>query len=363
MNILFCNNLDNHSGWGSLSLSYIKKLKNKKLLVFCSKKNPNIKAKQYAILQNPLKYISNPFLFYNDSKKIIEIIKFHKKENIKISAHFIVEPYIFFIFFLNKVIDFNILYAVGTYSNYFAKSLKWKFLFKLLFKKIHVVIFVSNYVKEKISPYINFEHAKSLILNPYIVAKQSALKKKEKNILRILSVGAIKKRKGYFELVKAISNLNIKYPNRIKLTIVGNINEKKYYEKIKLFIKKKKIESLVNIKINLNNSQLNTCYKNSDLFILPSKEYGYNLEGYGIVYLEALSFGCEIMISKQSGATDIKKISKKFFIFSPNSSNDMQKKLKFYLIGKKINKRANVKIFNKINHFNELKFENFLKNF
>ena len=363
MNILFCHNLDNLSGWGSLSLSYLKKLKNKKPLVFCSKKNPNIKAKQYAILKDPIKYISNPFLFYYDSKKIIEVIKFHKKKNSKISAHFLVEPYIFFTFFLNKIIDYNIFYVIGTYSNYFAKSLRWKFLFKLLFKKIHVVIFLSNYMKQKISPYINFVHAKSLILNPYIHAKKSALKKKEKNVLRVLSVGAIKKRKGYFELVKVISNLNIKYPNRIKLTIVGNINDKKYYEKIKFFIKKKKIESLVNIKINLNNSRLNTCYKNSDLFILASKEHGYNLEGYGIVYLEALSFGCEIMISKQSGATDIKEISNKFFIFNPNGLKDVQKKLKSYLIGKKINKRYNVRIFNKINHSNELKFKNFLEKF
>ena len=80
MNILFCYNLDNLSGWGSLSLSYLKKLKNKKPVVFCSKKNPNIKAKQYAILKDPIKYISNPFLFYYDSKKIIEVIKFHKKK-------------------------------------------------------------------------------------------------------------------------------------------------------------------------------------------------------------------------------------------------------------------------------------------
>ena len=108
---------------------------------------------------------------------------------------------------------------------------------------------------------------------------------------------------------------------------------------------------------------MNTCYKNSDLFILASKEHGYNLEGYGIVYLEALSFGCEIMISKQSGATDIKEISNKFFIFNPNGLKDVQKKLKSYLIGKKINKRYNVRIFNKINHSNELKFKNFLEKF
>ena len=41
-----------------------------------------------------------------------------------------------------------------------------------------------------------------------------------------------------------------------------------------------------------------------------SEKIGNHFEGFGIVYLEALSFGLPILVSKESGAKDLTNISK-----------------------------------------------------
>ena len=364
MNIFFCHRLDNLSGWSTLSLNYIAKFDRSSSIIFCAKNNKKLKIKQYSILKDPISYLKNPFLFFLDSLKVIKILQILYLKHKDLNIHILVEPYIFFLFFIKNFFRKKILYCIGTYSNYFASSLKWKFLFKFLFSRIDFLIFLSSYIRSKVQNKIIFKNPNQFILNPYIVSNyKSNTQYKNKNFLNILSVGAIKKRKGYLEIIKLIDSLIKKYHVKIYYTIVGNINERPYYNSIVEFIIKNKLSKFIKIKTRVSNIKLNNIYCNSDIFLLFSQDYNYNVEGFGIVYLEALSKGCSIMISKESGGKDLRKFSKKFYVFDPKNLNNISHKiLEYYRLGG-INRKNNIKIFNRINSINEKKLELFVKKF
>jgi hypothetical protein len=364
MNIFFCHRLDNLSGWGTLSLNYIAKFEKNSSTIFCSKYNAKLKIKQYSILKDPILYLKNPFLFFLDSLKVIRILKilYHSHKNLNV--HILVEPYIFFLFFIKKFFQKKIFYSQGTYSNYFTKSFKWKFLFKFLISRIDIILFVSSYIKNKVEENITLKNINNIILNPYIISKK--FNTSNHNItskLRILSVGAIKKRKNYLNLIKIVSNLIKNHHTKINLTIVGNINDKTYYKVITKFININKLNKFIKLKHKVSNTQLKKIYYNSDLFLLISKDYEYNLEGFGIVYLEALSKGCEIMISKESGAKDLKRFSKKIYLFNPDKLNVISRRILEYYNYRSINRKSNFFLFNRINSINEMKLESFSKKF
>ena len=65
----FVSTLDYKSGWGTLSINYLKELDIKNVIVFCNKKNSNLKFKQIEILSKPLDYLSNPLLLFFDYLK------------------------------------------------------------------------------------------------------------------------------------------------------------------------------------------------------------------------------------------------------------------------------------------------------
>ena len=106
---------------------------------------------------------------------------------------------------------------------------------------------------------------------------------------------------------------------------------------------------------------MNDIYCKSDIFLLFSKDYNYNVEGFGIVYLEALSKGCTIMISKESGGKDLRKLSKELYVFDPRNLNSISDKILEYYRSGGVNRKNNIKIFDRINSNNEKKLELFAK--
>ena len=63
-----------------------------------------------------------------------------------------------------------------------------------------------------------------------------------------------------------------------------------------------------------------------------SEKIGNHFEGFGIVYLEALSFGLPILVSKESGAKDLTNISKNIKTFNKKLIILLKKLLKLLII-------------------------------
>lgn len=122
----------------------------------------------------------------------------------------------------------------------------------------------------------------------------------------LLSVGNLVKRKGHDNVLNALPDVIKQVPN-IKYVIIGNGPEEKNLRKK---IKDLKLESYVEINNNVNDEDLKKYYLSCDLFIMPSRIINDNngqpldVEGFGMVFLEANLFGKPVIGGNNGGQID-----------------------------------------------------------
>ncbi|MDP3800221.1 MAG: glycosyltransferase [bacterium] len=116
----------------------------------------------------------------------------------------------------------------------------------------------------------------------------------------MLSVGTLKKRKGYKYSIKAFAEVADKFPE-LKYIIVGQGPEE---ENLKSQISNLKIKDKVIFFDRLSEEFLVALYHNAELFILLSQDNGKDIEGFGLVFLEAASCGLPVVATLETGAAD-----------------------------------------------------------
>jgi phosphatidylinositol alpha-1,6-mannosyltransferase len=145
----------------------------------------------------------------------------------------------------------------------------------------------------------------------------------ENDKLHLLTVSRLDERKGHKIVIDAIKDLDVKY------TIIGS---GEHEDEIKNKIKQAEVEDKVNMEGFVEEENLADYYQNADLFVMPSEyiEETGNFEGFGIVYLEAQSYGLPVIASNEGGASDAMKDGKTGFLISP-TSEQVKEKIKFLL--------------------------------
>lgn len=116
----------------------------------------------------------------------------------------------------------------------------------------------------------------------------------------ILSVGTLKRRKGYEYSIRAFAEIAPKFPE-LKYVIVGRGSES---ENLKLKIKNLKLEEKVIFLNGLNEESLLDLYRNAELFILLPQDIAKDIEGFGLVFLEAAACGLPVVSAKDTSAED-----------------------------------------------------------
>ncbi len=87
----------------------------------------------------------------------------------------------------------------------------------------------------------------------------------------------------------------------IHYTVVGDGDDRQRLENLAC---KLGLADRVTFAGRLSNAELLACYRNADLFVLASKATRYDIEGFGIVYMEASASGVPVICSAEGGATD-----------------------------------------------------------
>lgn len=202
-----------------------------------------------------------------------------------------------------------------------------------------------------------------MIINPVIKpTKEKVIKKFKRKT--IICVGEIKPRKGYHLLIKVLAKINIFHKKKFNLLLIGKSENKSYQNKLDLLIKKNNLDKFVKFHRNTSSKKLKYLYKKSHIFTMLSKKYGNHFEGFGIVYLEALNYGLPIIISKESGASDLFKIDNKLNICNPNKVSFIANKIVEITENSQISSfKNNFKVLNKHYNFNRLKLNKFYSNF
>jgi len=122
----------------------------------------------------------------------------------------------------------------------------------------------------------------------------------------VLSVGAIKERKGQFDTLQAIALLKKQYPS-IMYIAVGSARDHHYVERMRGYSRERALENNLRIIDTVETDRdLAALYSLCDVFALNSKNDSAerHFEGFGLVFLEAYQFGKSVVGSRDCGIED-----------------------------------------------------------
>jgi phosphatidylinositol alpha-1,6-mannosyltransferase len=154
----------------------------------------------------------------------------------------------------------------------------------------------------------------------------------------IITVGRLQERKGQDMMLRATALLKHQFPE-ILYAVIGR---GECLESLKALTAELNLNDHVQFLTDVSDAQMIQCYQQSDIFILPNRTIGNDIEGFGMVLVEAQACGKpviagdsggtkETMLLNQSGfvidCTDEKLISKTVatLLSDPVGSNEMGK--------------------------------------
>ena len=139
--------------------------------------------------------------------------------------------------------------------------------------------------------------------NPTIIEKESEIRAEEiykKCFPKIITVARLERRKNHQNILMCIKNLKEIFP-KIRYISIGDGEEKNNLLKLRQELK---IEKEVIFLDKSDQKLKNALVKNSNLFLMPSIAFKKSVEGFGISYIEAASYGVGSIGGKQGGARD-----------------------------------------------------------
>ena len=114
----------------------------------------------------------------------------------------------------------------------------------------------------------------------------------------LLTVGRLQKRKGHDVMVRALATVRRRHPDAL-YSIVGDGDERSHLERL---VDELDLSGHVQFLGEVDEETLLTCYQQCNLFVLPNREIEGDIEGFGMVLLEAQACGKPV-IAGQSGGT------------------------------------------------------------
>ena len=130
------------------------------------------------------------------------------------------------------------------------------------------------------------------------------------------------KRKGHDKILMLIKNLITKFP-KIKYVSIGFGEQEKNLIKLS---KELKIDQHVTFLKNIDENLKLALLASSNLFLMPSRIEKKSVEGFGISFIEAASYGIGSICGKDGGASDAITDNKTGLICDGNDLNSIYEK-------------------------------------
>jgi phosphatidylinositol alpha-1,6-mannosyltransferase len=120
----------------------------------------------------------------------------------------------------------------------------------------------------------------------------------------ILTVGRLQLRKGHDQLIRAISKIRDAVP-RVLYAIAGDGEERTALEAL---VARERLGDCVSFLGEITDDRLVQCYQQCDLFVLPNRQVGRDIEGFGMVLLEAQACGKPVIAGASGGTAETMQI-------------------------------------------------------
>jgi phosphatidylinositol alpha-1,6-mannosyltransferase len=120
----------------------------------------------------------------------------------------------------------------------------------------------------------------------------------------VLTVGRLQKRKGHDMLIRALPALRRAVPD-VLYAILGDGEERTALEQL---VDREGVRQSVQFLGEADDQTLVRCYQQCDLFALPNRQVGVDIEGFGMVLLEAQACGRPVLAGASGGTAETMRV-------------------------------------------------------
>ena len=224
------------------------------------------------------------------------------------------------------------------------KNKKKRSMIERTFEKVDKIIAFSDSTKNKVKELYGVGEDRFKVIYPGVSVpsidqtKIDELKRKydiTDDDFVILFVGRLVKRKGIDDLMNAVGNIK---EENLKLLIVGDGPEE---EELKKLREKLNLQKRVIFTGRIPYPDIFPCYKLSDVFSMPSKylrDEG-EIEGLGIVFLEAQSYGVPVIGTNSGGIPEAIDDGKSGFIVPENDPSAIRDRISELMSNRKLHEK------------------------
>jgi len=126
----------------------------------------------------------------------------------------------------------------------------------------------------------------------------------------LLTVGRLQQRKGHDALIYGLQTIRHAFPD-VLYAIAGDGEQRLFLEDL---VARLSLSEHVKFLGEIDDETLRQCYRECDLFVLPNRAVGHDIEGFGMVLLEAQACGKPVVAGKSGGTSDTLDVGKTGFL-------------------------------------------------
>jgi len=202
-----------------------------------------------------------------------------------------------------------------------------------------------------------------LDLNEFEVKESKEELRKEFNIPEnqfvLISVGRHVPRKKFDLAIKAVSEIKKLKPSlNIKYILIGDGEETLY---LKNLTKQLNLESQIEFLGSCDLEKRNKFYKLSDVFLMPVETKKHDIEGFGIVFLEANYFNIPVLGTATGGIVAAIVDGETGLLIKPNDLNDLVQKILYLYKNEDVRKLMGKKGHSRV--INEYSWQNIVDDY
>jgi len=200
---------------------------------------------------------------------------------------------------------------------------------KILTNAKHIIALNSYVPKVLQKEFGNAFAGKVMVVNPGVSRITNAeLRIKNKLVknynlkskMILLQVGRLAKRKGVDKVLETLSDV-LKECKNLIYVVVGQGSA---ISSIQYLISKYKLKKNVVLITNADDDEVNAWYELCDIFIMPARYIDGDVEGFGIVYLEANARGKPVIAGDSGGVRDAVKPDLNGLLVNPESTTEIR---------------------------------------
>ncbi len=135
----------------------------------------------------------------------------------------------------------------------------------------------------------------------------------------IITVGRLQARKGQDMMIRATALLKHQFPE----ILYGVIGRGECLESLQALTAELGLNDHVQFLTDVTDEQMIQCYQQSDVFILPNRTIGNDIEGFGMVLVEAQSCGIPVIAGDSGGTKETMLINQSGFVIDCTQANSI----------------------------------------